>query len=80
MTQDQLIKAWGKFAMDNFEQLDTKLPEEKESEHFKSGLPPSPTEQRENLERVRKHRKDPTNRMRDNEKQRERRRNAPKNT
>ena len=77
MTQAELIKSWGKFAMDNFDPIDTTMAEEKETEHFKSGLPPSPTERRENLERVRKHRKNPANRIRENDKQRERRRNNP---
>lgn len=77
MTKAELIKAWGKYAMDNFDPIDASMPEEKESEHFKSGLPPSPTERRETLERVRKHRKNPSNRMRENERRREQRRNNP---
>ena len=61
---------WEKLAEDGFAQIDARLPQdEKESEHFKSGLPPAPpkldgvkktkaptpSEQRKNREKVKKH-------------------------
>lgn len=49
-------KAWEKRA-DNFQEIDARLPQdEKESEHFKSGLPPKPPK----LDGVKKLKKQPS--------------------
>ena len=68
--QKGLTTSWEKSAEDNFEEIDALLDtKEHEADHFKSGLPPSPQDQKDNRERQRefyqKHKIDEQRRKRD---------------
>ena len=92
MSKKDLKRAWEQRVADNFAQIDTRMPEERESEHFKSGLPPapamkgvqktkklkptSPQEKRDNAKRQQDYYV--KNRAKEQQRKRDERKNAPK--